>query len=157
VSNRRKARARDLPGQVAGSGGVPRALFVGPLIETWTGPVALSARGDTEESAAMAAAVAAMRRWSELRRGWLDQAGIADEHERHQLTPADGCPSRPWSAIHMTRSGEEAELLVSDRLAAAGAVLADVPELRREALELLELATEASPTPGARQVRPVRS
>ena len=51
----------------------------------------------------------------------------------------------------MMRSGEEAEARVSDRLAAAGAVLADVPELRREAVALLDLATNAARMPGAWQ------
>ena len=60
VSNRRKARRRDLPGKVAGHGGVPRSLLIGPLIETWTGPVALASQCDTQESVALGAAVAAV-------------------------------------------------------------------------------------------------
>ena len=66
-------------------------------------------------------------RWSEARRWWLDTEGFRDQHERRQLVPAEGCPSRPWSAQYMIRTGKAAGLLVADRLAAAGAVLEDVP------------------------------
>jgi hypothetical protein len=154
LSTRRDARVRDLPGVVGARRGVPRALLVGPMIETWTGPVALSFRGDSQESVgAMTAAVAAMRRWAEVRRSWLDGAGITDEHERRQLTPGRRVPFEAVVGVYLTRIGHGAEVLVANRLAAVGAVLEDVPGLRREANDLLDLAESAAHMSGGMAIR----
>ena len=56
----------------------------------------------------------------------------------------------------MCRSGQAATEAATDRLATAGATLEDVPELRREALELLDLAAKAARQPGAWRDRPHR-
>ena len=87
---------------VAGRGGVPRGLLVGPLIEVWSAPVAWTlVRVESVEAAGLASAVSAMRRWSEVRRCWLAAAGVHVEVERGHLVPAGGNPSRQWSAKFM--------------------------------------------------------
>ncbi len=132
-----------------------QALFHSRMTATYL----LSHFSPSSSSAALAAsasAVSACVAESEVRRWWLVTPGITQEHERGHLGPAEGCPSTPWSAAYMIAGGKEAEALVADRLAAAGAVLEDVPDLQRETVELLELATETRPTSRARQARQVR-
>ena len=106
----------------------PACADLGPLIETWTGPVAQPLEVTRRSR----------QRWPRRSR----RCALVARRRRHRrrvrapaTLPGRRVPSRPWSAVYMTRSGEGAEALVSDRLAAAGAVLADVPEIRREALE----------------------
>jgi hypothetical protein len=56
----------------------------------------------------------------------------------------------------MGRSGQAADERATDRLSAAGADVADIPALRREAAELLDQAAHAARVPGGRQERQLR-
>ena len=92
MSNRRKARLRDLPGVIAGQGGIPRVLGLGPCIEAWAAPVAWGSPPASADEAGLAAAVSSMRRFCEARTWWLGLAVIEDERERGRLVPVDGNP-----------------------------------------------------------------
>ena len=136
MTARRRAKAGHEPPST-GPGGVPAALLVGRCIEVWGDP-ASEARPDCS----------AFTRFSRARTWWLQSAGIDRPEDQDRLVP--GAPI-PWSALYLLErsrteaAGQQLADLVHGRLSAAGATLANLDDLRAEAVQLHEMAVDAGP------------
>ena len=123
MTARRAARARSsLPGMVNGAGGVPRCLLVGRCIEVWA-----------DDPGAEGSHVSAVRRFNRARDYWFELADVP-RAERHRLTPGGA----PWSAAYLIGQGRSE--VAARYLSRAGATVADLAALRREAGELFGVA-----------------
>jgi len=119
---------------VSGHGGIPRPLLIGACIEAW-------AADD-----AVIPSLSARRRFSDVRRWWLDAAGILPGREAFETIPP---PGAPWSVEYLSYRGQAArvgrpvKVLVAERLARAGCTVADLGALNVEAEQLWLLAKPA--------------
>ncbi|HEY3530393.1 MAG TPA: hypothetical protein VGK78_14700 [Nocardioides sp.] len=104
------------------TGGVPRALMLGPCLEVWA-----------DEDAEVPQA-SAMRRFSAAREAWAAREGIGLAEVNTQVRSRS-----PWSIQYLSyrgqaeRVGRPVRELVNQRLAAVGCTLADLSQLADEA------------------------
>lgn len=123
MTARRQAKSRNLSSTVTASGGVPRSLLLGRCIEVWSGTGIFD----------LGPAQSAFRRWSVARHWWLDTAGIESTAEGCALIPVGGL----WSVEYLNDEWQDM------RLARAGATAADIDDLRAEAMDLFDRASQA--------------
>lgn len=109
--------------------GVPPELLVGRLLEVWA------------DRGAESPAWSASRRWSDARAAWLAERGLTHGQghiDWHKVKAQHGSAlldHAPWSIRFLDDEGRGG--YVDARLARAGVTRADVPGLRRAALERL--------------------
>lgn len=110
--------------------GVPPELLVGRLLEVWALHPAVEGAWHS-----------ASRRWADARAAWLAERGLTrgqghiDWHKVKAQLGSVLLDHMPWSILTLDDEGRGG--YVDARLARAGVTRADVPALRRAALERL--------------------